>query len=64
MIMRPRDISVHDVAKVVREVAKMVEESSRDKKWKSRARAVRKAIERFDPAVKDDPRSPWDIIIA
>jgi len=64
MIMRPRDISVHDIAKVVREVAKMVEQSSMDKKWKSRARAVRKAIERFDPAVKDDPRSPWDVIIA
>jgi hypothetical protein len=64
MIMRPRDISVHDVAKVVRDVAKMVEQSSRDKKWKSRARAVRKAIERIDPAVKADPRSSWDIIIA
>ena len=64
MIERPWDISVHDVAKVVREVAKMVEEASNDKKWKSRARAVRKAIERFDPKVKDDPRSPWDIIIA
>jgi len=64
MIERPWDISVHDIAKVVRDVAKMVEEASSDKKWKRRARAVRKAIERFDPKVKDDPRSPWDIIIA